>query len=115
MLDIAVGEVVVVVPVGDGGAGDGGLPGLRVVADEPAGHVAAVGPAGDGDAALVHEAELLDGGQPGHHVLARALAPVLDDGALVGVAEVVAAAIIRLKDDVAAGGDALGQRRERLG
>ena len=88
-------------PVGDGRPGHRGLPAV-VMADQPGRHVSAVGPAGDGDSLFVHEAALFQRLKPGHHVLAGALAPVADDGAHVGVAAVVAAAVVRLENDLAA-------------
>src|SRR5260370_38564283 len=76
-LHVLVRQVVLLAPVRDRRPGDGGLP-VVVVADEPGRHVAAVGPAGDGNTLVVHEPALLDRLHAGHHVLARPLSPVLD-------------------------------------
>src|SRR6202030_559085 len=91
--DVAVAQFVLVVEIGDRGAGHGGFP-EGIVADEPGSHVAAVGPAGDCDLVFVDVAEFFQGIDPGNYVAAGAVAGVIPDGVLVGVAEVVAAAIV---------------------
>src|SRR6266851_3160377 len=91
---VKVREIVFVVEVGHRRAGHGRLPDL-VVADEPGGHVSAVGPAGHPDFIFVDETQLLERIDAGHDVATRTIAGIVPDGALVGVAEIVAAAIVR--------------------
>src|SRR5215472_13755251 len=55
----AIAKIVLIDPIGDRRASQSNLPNV-IVADEPARHVAAIRPAGDGDARIVDEAELFD-------------------------------------------------------
>ena len=91
--DVAVGQVVFVVEIGDRGARHSGLP-EGIVADEPGRHVAAVGPAGNGDLVFVDVAEFFQCVDAGDYVAAGAVTSIVENGALIGVAEVVAAAIV---------------------
>src|SRR5207244_1848071 len=65
------------------------------------------GPAGNGHAARIDEAALAHRLDPGHDIACRPAARVVDDGPLVGVAQVVAASVIGLENDVAARGQEL--------
>src|SRR5882672_5277186 len=91
---VKVREIVFVVEVGHRRTGHGRLPDL-VVADEPGGHIAAVGPAGHPDFIFVDETQLLERIDAGYDVATRTVASIVPDSALVGVAEIVAAAIVR--------------------
>src|SRR5262249_50236356 len=77
--------------------------------------MAAVGPAGDADLGVVDEAALLEGLDAGNDVAARTVPGVVPDGALVSVVDVVAAAIVRREDNIAAGGEQLGDEGELRG
>ena len=91
---VSVGEVEFIGTICDGGAGNRCLPD-GVMAYQPASHITAIGPAGDGDAAFINNPFGLDRFESGHDIPARSVAGVVEDGALIGVPEVVAAAIVR--------------------
>ena len=94
---------VVALPVGDAGAGHGGLEavGLR---DGPHGHVAAVAPAGDAEAVGI-DGRGVDGGVDARQDVAQiAVAEILDVGAGEGLALAEAAARIWLQDEIAGAG-----------
>src|SRR6266850_3190692 len=90
---VKVREIVFVVEVGHRRAGHGRLPDL-IMADEPGRHVSAIGPTGHPDSIFVDETQLLERIDAGHDVATRTVAGIVPDSALVGVAEIVAAAIV---------------------
>ena len=93
----------------DGGAGDSGFEN-RIVTNHPRGHVAAVRPSADGDAIGVDESALLHRVDAGDHIASGPGAGVVRDGNRVAIAEVVAAAVIRLENDPVMRGERLRQK-----
>ena len=83
-----------------------------MVADQPACHVAAVGPTGDSDPVFVHDPFGLQRFQARHHIAIGAGTRIVENRMLIGIPEIVAAAVVGRKDQVSASGQQLGERRE---
>src|SRR5438270_9553511 len=99
-------DVVIVEPVIEGGARNRRLP-YVVVARHPRGHVAAVRPARDRDAALIYLIATFDRRDTGHDVAAGSRARIAVNPVLVTVAQIRAAAIIRIEHEIAVRGEEL--------
>src|SRR5271154_7601937 len=77
------------------------------MAQKPARHKAAIRPSAHSDVILIDGAALLEYGKAGHDVLARSRPRVIPDGGLIGVAKVIAAAVVGFEDQPALGGKEL--------
>jgi hypothetical protein len=94
--------------VGDGGAGDRDLKGLRGAGERHGGGVSAVAPAVDAHAGGIAQAL---GDEPAHAVdlvLDLEVAEVMTNRALEGEAAAGGAAVVELEDEVALRGEGLG-------
>ena len=83
--------------------------------DEPGGHVSPVGPACHADFARVREAEFLDRIDPCHNVAPGTVSGVIHDRPLVGVAQIVAAAVVRREHHISVRDHELGKETELRG